>query len=77
MNESNQLDHGDIVKVLPNAPEECRPGARAWVVDVFAGEDCYRWRRYFDQFPQGVVCTMEFEDGSSLEIHEDCLAKEA
>ena len=28
---------------------------------------------YFDQFPPGVVYSIEFEDGASIEVHGDRL----
>lgn len=42
---------------------------RAWIVGVF--ED--RPGPYFDKFPKGVVYTIEFEDGTSVEVHENNL----
>jgi hypothetical protein len=42
---------------------------KAWVVGVFEE----RKEVYFDRFPPGTVYTVEFEDGSSMEIHEDDL----
>ena len=61
-----KLTYNDIVKVVENAAEDLRPGSRAWIVGVFEN----RPGSYFDKFPPGVVYTIEFEDGSSLEIHE-------
>jgi hypothetical protein len=61
-----KFNHGDPVQVRAEANGEFRPGAEAWIVGVFAA----RPGPYFDKFPEGVVYTIEFEDGSSLEIHE-------
>lgn len=40
-----------------------------WVVGVF--DD--RPGGYFDQFPPGTIYSIEFEDGSSVEVHESML----
>ncbi|MCR1768205.1 hypothetical protein [Burkholderia glumae] len=64
-----KFDYADIVRVLGTASPDFRPGARAWIVGVF--ED--RPGKYFDRFPPGVVYTIEYEDGSSVEIHESLL----
>lgn len=64
-----KFTYDDIVKVLVDAPPEQRPGERAWVVGVF--ED--RPGKYFDAFPPGVVYSIEFEDGSSIEVNESLL----
>lgn len=64
-----KFTYDDIVKVVVQAPEALRPGKRAWIVGVF--DD--RPGSYFDKFPPGTVYSIEFEDGSSLEIHESDL----
>lgn len=64
-----KFTYDDIVKVVVQAPEALRPGKRAWIVGVF--DD--RPGSYFDEFPPGTVYSIEFEDGSSLEIHESDL----
>ncbi len=61
-----KFTYDDVVKAIANAPSELRPGERAWVVGVF--ED--RPGKYFESFPPGTVYTIEFEDGSAIEIHE-------
>lgn len=66
-----KFTYNDIVKVVDSAPPELRPGCKAWVVGVF--ED--RPGKYFDIFPEGVVYSVEFEDGVSIEIHESNLHK--
>ena len=68
----SKFNYNDIVGVSLDAPAECRPCSIAWVVGVFNDED--RWG-YFDQFPAGTVYTIEFEDWSSIEIHEQYLAR--
>jgi hypothetical protein len=62
-----QFDYGDIVVVKESCVPRCRPGERAWVVDVAADRNRFR----LPQFPPGVVYTVEFEDGSAIDIHED------
>jgi hypothetical protein len=64
-----KFNYDDVVLVRPTASPQLRPGANAWVVGVFET----RPGPYFDKFPEGVVYTIEFEDGSSLEIHEQDL----
>jgi hypothetical protein len=61
--------YDDAVKVRASADPELRPGATAWVVGVFET----RPGPFFDRFPEGVVYTVEFEDGSSTEVHEQDL----
>ena len=69
----SKFNYNYIVRVSLDAPAECRPGSIAWVVGVFNDED--RRGGYFDQFPAGTVYTIEFKDGSSIEIHEQYLAR--
>ena len=64
-----KFTYDDIVNTVDEAPAEYRPGRKAWVVGVF--ED--RLGSYFSKFPDGVIYSIEFEDGSSLEIHESLL----
>lgn len=65
----NRFNYDDIVQVTANAPSELRPGEKAWIVGVF--ED--RPGKYFEKFPEGTVYSVEFEDGSSADIHESML----
>jgi hypothetical protein len=64
-----KFTYDDIVKVVFIASDECRPGQRAWIVGVF--ED--RPGEYFERFPPGTVYSIEFEDGTSIEVHESSL----
>lgn len=66
-----KFDYADVVRVVRTASSGLRQGARAWIVGVF--ED--RPGKYFDQFPPGVVYSIEYEDGSSIEVHESMLEK--
>lgn len=63
---SHKFTYNDIVTVKLNAPSASRPGARAWIVALHDAAD----GGYFAQFPIGYVYTIEFEDGSSTEVHE-------
>jgi hypothetical protein len=69
-----KFNYDDIVRVKANARAELRPGERAWIVSVFEQRPK---GSYFDRFPEGVVYSIEFEDGSSTEVHEDELELEA
>lgn len=63
-----KFTYNDIVRVKPDSESTLRRD-RAWIVGIF--ED--RPGPYFDKFPEGVVYTIEFEDGSSTEVHEASL----
>ncbi|MGZ4954574.1 MAG: hypothetical protein ACXV8Q_05630 [Methylobacter sp.] len=63
------FNYDDIVKVQVNAGPDQRPGAKAWIVGIFET----RPGEYFNKFPEGIVYSIEFEDGSSIEIHETSL----
>ena len=60
------FSYDDVVVVKPGVDARLRPGERGWVVGGFVD----RPGKYFDMFPDGVVYTIEFADGSSQEIHE-------
>jgi hypothetical protein len=66
-----KFTYNDIVKVSEDADPLLRRD-RAWVVGIFE----HRPSRYFDRFPDGVVYTIEFEDGTSEEVHESNLVAE-
>lgn len=61
----------DLVRVASNAPDKWRPGAFASVVGI--SEESERSGSYLDEFPHGVVYTIEFADGSSVELEEASL----
>jgi hypothetical protein len=63
-----KFNYDDIVRVKASARTEARPGERAWIVGVFEKRPA---GGYFDRFSPGVVYSIEFEDGSSTEAHED------
>lgn len=58
----------DTVRVKESAPLSKRHGACASVIMVF--EDNERSGSYFEQFPPGVVYSIEFEDGEAEDVHE-------
>lgn len=64
----------DTVRVKASAPAELRPAALASVVMIHEGIG--RVGEYFKQFPDGVIYTVEFEDGYSVDIHEQLLEKD-
>ena len=64
----------DTVRVKGEAPHHFRPGERASVTMVFLPAD--RHGAYFEQFPPGIVYSVEFEDGNSVDVHEDWLEKD-
>ena len=64
-----KFTYDDIVSVRPGRSSSMRPGLKAWIVGVFET----RPGPFFDKFPPGPVYSIEFEDGSSTEIHEDDL----
>lgn len=62
-----KFNYDDVVRVQPFANIEARPNERAWIVGVFEARP---EGSYFDKFPAGVVYSIEFEDGSAIEVHE-------
>jgi hypothetical protein len=65
----------DTVRVKHSASANLRPGSLASVVGVHIEAD--RTGEFLKEFPLGVVYTIEFEDGSSVQIHESLLEKSA
>jgi len=68
---SAKFTYNDIVKIKLIANPILRPGVKAWIVGVFDTEKMKG--SYFDQFKPGFVYSIEYEDGSSTEVHEDDL----
>jgi hypothetical protein len=64
-----KFTYDDVVTTIDGSPLELRPGKRAWIVAVLEK----RLGEYFDRFPAGIVYTIEFEDGSAVEVHESQL----
>lgn len=61
-----KFTYSDIVRVKSNAPVEFRPGARAWIVAVFAAENAPTYR----SFAPGPVYTIEYDGGDAKDIEE-------
>ncbi|GAB3407035.1 hypothetical protein GCM10027318_18410 [Massilia agilis] len=62
-----KFTYNDIVRVKGAA--QAPGGQLGWIVGVFEE----RAGTYFDKFAPGVVYTVEFEDGSATELHENKL----
>lgn len=71
----NKFTYNDIVKVDDLAPQDLKPGYRAWIVGISVVTD--RRGQFLEEFPHGVVYTIEYEDGTSTEIHECYLKLES
>jgi len=65
-----KFTYDDVVQILPNSTPSNRIGERAWVVGVF---ETRPKGDYFKKFPEGIIYSIEFEDGCSMEIHENDL----
>jgi hypothetical protein len=63
-----KFTYNDIVRVQGLGGTVSR---KAWIVGIF--EKRPGQGTYFDKFPPGTVYTVEFEDGTSTEFHEDAL----
>ena len=66
-----EFDYDDIVLVDERSDAQFRPGRKAWVVGVFADRTDVK----FDWLPPGTVYTVEFEDGTAVDIPENCLRR--
>ena len=62
--------YDDTVVVLPSVGVPTLVGRKASIVGIFEEP---RTGSFFEKFPPGVVYSVEFEDGSSMEIHESNL----
>jgi hypothetical protein len=67
----NKFSFDDTVRIRKGAPNPLRQGEIASVVMVFLPQD--RRGSYFDKFPPGVVYSVEYESGESVDVHEDFL----
>jgi hypothetical protein len=66
----NKFTFDDTVQVKKDAAIPLRR-AKASITMIFLPQD--REGSYFDQFPSGVVYSIEYEDGESIDVHEDFL----
>ena len=64
-----KFTYNDIVIADKNASKEFRPGEKAWVIGVFSD----RAKDKFSWLPDGVIYTVEFEDGEAIDVNEDIL----
>jgi hypothetical protein len=64
-----KFTYDDIVRVLVSSSTKLTTSKKAWVVAVIEKS----LGSHFDQFPPGVVYTVEFEDGSATDVHESDL----
>ncbi len=58
----SEITWGDEVVVTADAPLDWRPGSKAWVVGMRKREET-------------VLLIIEFEDGNSVEVPSDVVAK--
>lgn len=61
--------YNDIVRVTHMADGQAQSMPKAWIVGIY--ETDKELGPYWKKFPPGVVYTIEFEDGSSTEVHEN------
>jgi len=66
------FDYNQVVKVAENSALTARRGHRGWIIAVI--ED--RKRFPLDQFPPGIIYSIEFEDGQASDVHENDLELE-
>ena len=67
--------YNDTVRVKQAAPARCRPGELASVVGISL--EAERSGAFLKAFPRGILYTIEFEDGNSVQLHEDLVEKGA
>jgi hypothetical protein len=61
-----KFSYSDIVTARAAAGKDARAGEQAWIVAIV--ED--RLHFTLQQFPPGVVYSIEFEDGTAIDVHE-------
>ncbi|MFC7379518.1 hypothetical protein [Brevundimonas sp. GCM10030266] len=62
-----RFTYDDVVRTVTSAPVELRPGARSNVIAVF---ETRPKGSHFAAFPDGVIYSVEFEDGEAIDVHE-------
>jgi hypothetical protein len=66
-----KFNWGDPAFVKDDAPIEYKPGSLVHVVGISAdSSDPVEWD---ERFPEGVVYTIEFENGDSIDVEEAAL----
>ncbi len=63
------FSYNDTVRVKQVAPARCRPGELASVVGISI--EAERSGEFLKAFPHGILYTIEFEDGNSVELHRE------
>jgi hypothetical protein len=63
-----KFSYSDIVTTTNKSIPMLRAGDRSWVVGISHSSE--RSGAYLNKFPEGVVYTIEFEDGSSIDVEE-------
>jgi hypothetical protein len=71
MGTMNEFTFGDTVRIKRDAPSPLRQGEPGSIVAVSLPQD--RQGSYYDRFPSGVVYTIEYSDGESVDVHESLL----
>lgn len=66
---NTKFNYDNVVRVCFDAPVALRPGSKAWIVGVTAESN--RRGSHYDAFKPGDVYTIEFEDGTSIDVHEE------
>lgn len=61
------FNYDDRVRVIHGASSHLRPGSDAWVVGIFEERPL---GAYFADFPDGVIYTIDFDDGQAADVHE-------
>lgn len=72
MDDSNRMPRfnwDERIRISDDASAPFRPGTLANIVGIYSGAS--RRGQYFDRFAPGTVYTVEFDDGKSVDIHED------
>ena len=62
--------YSDVVRVKAEVPPPLRAGAVGSVIAVFETRPT---GSHFAEFPQGVVYSIEYDDGAATDVHEDHL----
>ena len=67
-----RFTYGDVVLVRAEPIAQSMAGKRAWIIAVFP-DRASRPGSALDALPDGPAYTVEFEDGTTAELHEDWL----
>ena len=64
----SKFHYDDIVSISSISAAVDRRRQLAWVMGIFTTRP---FGPYFEKFQPGIVYSVEFEEGTSIEIHED------